>query len=423
MDRLAARGVLFTNAHCAAPICHPSRTAVMTGVRPSTSGVYDNPRENELAGWRRSPALAQVTTLPAWFRKSGYRTVGGGKLFHALQWEKGSMNDPEAWDYYFPDKFDVIPPQVLPKDFSVEKGKAEGRPLPWFHWEPLDVPDTAMSDHKVVDWAISELKKPVGKPLFLGVGIFRPHMPWHVPRKYFDMYPLDKIELPPHLDGDLDDTHGHDRRNWHKWVVDHHEWRNVLQAYFASITYADAELGRLLDAFDASPYAKNTIALFWGDNGMHMGEKENWEKFTLWEESTRVPLAMAVPGVTKPGGRCSRPVSLLDLYPTLMELAGGRPGPPLEGQSLMPLLRDPSAQRTEPAISTWRQGNHAIRSERWRYIRYADGYEELYDHQTDPYEYTNLAHDAKFDAVKSNLARWLPKVNAPRVSNAPAVKK
>ncbi len=412
LDRLASRGVVFANAHCASPACHPSRTALLTGVSPATSGVSRNHFREARASWRRSPALERAVTLPQCFRDNGYEAVGGGKIFHALQWTEGTENEPESWDSYYPEPLDTIPEWELPAGFDPERNRAEGR-HPWFHWEPLDVGDPQTSDYQVVDWAIGELEKARQKPLFLACGIFRPHMPWHVPRKYFDMYPLESLELPKVLEGDLDDTHGHDRRHWHQWVLDNEQWPQAVQSYLASITYADAQTGRLLDALDRTGDADNTVVVLWSDHGMHIGEKENWEKFTLWEESTRVPLIFAGPGVTP--GRCVRPASLLDVYPTLVELCGlhALPEGQLEGLSLVPQLRDAEAPRERPAITTFRGDNHSVRTERWRYIRYSNGDEELYDHASDPQEFANLAGKPEHAETIAKLARWLPQDIAP----------
>ncbi|MCP5116063.1 MAG: sulfatase [bacterium] len=411
-DGLAARGVLFRNAHTASPACHPSRVALLTGVRPATSGISQNVYTQPRASWRASPALKDAVTLPRHFRDNGYVAMGGGKIFHALQWASGTENEPESWDSYFPDPLDTIPHQILPPGYDPKLIRPEGR-HGWFHWQALDEPDEKMSDHQVVDWAVGELGKRQEKPFFLAVGIFRPHMPWHVPRKYFDMYPLEGLKLPEIQEGDLDDTHGHDRRNWHQWVLENEQWPQALQSYLASTTFADAQIGRLVDALDVSAHAANTIVVLWSDHGMHIGEKENWEKFTLWEESTRVPLLFVAPGVTAAGGRSTRTVSLLDIYPTLAELCGLERPAQLEGTSLVPLLRDPAAERGEPAITTFRGNNHAVRTDRWRYIRYANGDEELYDHQRDPNEFTNLAGKPEHAELISELARWLPQGTAP----------
>jgi len=269
----------------------------------------------------------------------------------------------------------------------------------------------------LVDWAIKQLEKTYDKPFFLAVGLFRPHIPWFVPKKYYDLYPIEQISLPLVQKNDLDDCSDvgkgflRSRRTWHKWIVRQDFWKQAVQAYLASISYMDAQLGRLLESLDKSPYNKNTVIVFWSDNGMHLGEKEHWEKVTLWEESTRVPLIFVVPGLTKAGARCNQAVSLLDIYPTLIDICGLAKKPELEGESLMSLLKNPTLKRSIPAIITYEKNNHAVRNERWRYIRYFDGSEELYDHDNDPHEFINLAGNKKYDFIKKEMAEWLPKVN------------
>ena len=436
LQRLMARGVTFANAHCASPSCHPSRLAVMTGVRPSTSGIDRNVYSQPKASWRTGPhsgtgALASAVLLPQHFRNHGWRAAGTGKILHGLQWVDGSENEPEAWDDYFPSALDQIPPQVRPDDLidDAASGIIGKRPIDGgtgrrgqvFGAHPLQVPDEKMSDAQVADWAIRQLRSPPrDRPLFLAVGFFRPHMPWEVPQKYFDLHPLAEVLRPKTQVDDLRDTHGHDRVSWHQWVLANEDkfnlWRRLIQGYHASTTFMDAQLGRVLDALDASPLAKNTVVVLWSDHGMAFGEKENWEKFTLWERSTRVPLIIAAPGVGRAGTRVRAPGSLIDLYPTLCELAGVPVPAQCEGTSLVPQLRDPEAPRAVPAITTQTQGKqsgHAVRDARWRYIRYFDGFEELYDHDTDPDEFTNLAADPKFAAEKTRLRAWLEKVRAP----------
>jgi arylsulfatase A-like enzyme len=201
-------------------------------------------------------------------------------------------------------------------------------------------------------------------------------------------------------------------------------WERMIQGYLASITFFDAQLGRVLEALDASPLAGSTIIVLWSDHGMHFGEKQNWEKFTLWERSTRVPLVIAAPGVTRGGSRVTSPASLIDLYPTLCELSGLPVPPQCEGESLVPQLRDSAARRVTPAITTQTQGKqsgHAVRDTRWRYIRYFDGFEELYDHERDPDEFANVAGDAKFVAEKERLRGWLEKIRAPLDGKYPGI--
>lgn len=401
-DRLAARGTLFSNCNCAAPLCNPSRAALMTGVRPSTSGVYDNNQD-----WR--PPLAGRTTLTQHFMQAGYTAVGGGKIYH------GGFADPSSWQSYFPDQKQNKPPDPLP----------EGRPLNGipqtghFDWGPVDADDTEMGDYQVVDWALSELAKSHDQPFFQAVGLFRPHLPWYVPRKYFDKFPLDQIILPRSQKDDLDDVPEAGRKiakpqGDHAKVLQYGQWEKAVQGYLAAINFADTQLGRLLDGLEASAYNENTIVVLWGDHGWHLGEKLHWRKFALWEEATQQPLMISVPGMTKPGSVCARPVNLMDIYPTLLDLCGLPADPVAEGVSLRPLLADAGAAWDRPTVCTFGRNNHSVRSEDWRYIRYADGSEELYDHRADKdeWEWTNLAGDPQYDAVKAELAKWLPTVNA-----------
>jgi arylsulfatase A-like enzyme len=287
-----------------------------------------------------------------------------------------------------------------------------------FDWATLDRPETDWPDRKVADWAAGFLAKKHEKPFFLAVGFFRPHVPWYNPRDYVERFPLEKIKLPSVKENDLDDlgpwakARAHDHSSKHDKVVEFSEWKPAVQAYLASISFCDAMLGRVLDALDAGPNARDTIIVFWSDHGYHLGEKGHWHKRTLWERSTRVPLIIVAPGVTRAGTRCARPVSLLDLYPTLADLCDLPKRAELEGQSLRALLKNPKATWIRPAVVTWQKGNHAVRSDRWRYIRYRTGEEELYDHQNDPNEWNNLAHDPKRTAIRNELAKWLPANNS-----------
>jgi arylsulfatase A-like enzyme len=404
IDRLAARGTLFTRAYCAAPACNPSRAALLTGVRPSTSGVYHNDQP-----WRQ--VLKDTVTLPRHFIDQGYLVQGGGKIFH------GGFNDEQSWQKYF--RGGGRNPEPTNKPLNGLPRTAH------FDWGPLDARDEDMGDHKVVSWAADFLKEKHDKPFFLAVGLVKPHLPFYAPKKYFELYPLDKVELPKTLENDLDDVPPPGLRmarpeGDHKRVVDAGQWKKAVQAYLACVSFADAQVGRLIEALDASPHAKDTIIVLWGDHGWHLGEKQHWRKFALWEEATRTTLVVVAPGVSRAGQKCERTVSLMDLYPTLVELCGLKERPGLEARSMVPLLKDPKAEWDRPALTTHGKNNHAVRTQRWRYIRYADGSEELYDHDADPLEWKNLARDAKHDAVKKELAKHLPKVNAP---DAPRNKK
>ncbi|MDP6468556.1 MAG: sulfatase [Pirellulaceae bacterium] len=400
IDRLAGRSVLFTRAYCAAPACNPSRAALLTGIRPSTSGVYLNSHP-----WR--PALPKAVTLPQHFSAHGYRSIGGGKIFH------GRYPDDASWQFYFKKAGDPVPPN---------------RPLngiantAHFDWGPLNVADRTMDDHRVVDWAIGALGRKPSQPTFIACGIFRPHLPWYVPQKYFDQFPLEEITLPQFREDDLKDVPAAGIRmakptGDHRKVIESDNWRRAVQGYLASIAFADAQVGRLLAALDNGPMSDNTIVVLWGDHGWHLGEKSHWRKFALWDEAARVPLMISASGVSKPSV-CDRTVSLMDLYPTLADLCDLPIGDHLEGRSLRVLLRNPQADWDRPVLTTHGRNNHSVRSERWRYIRYANGSEELYDHANDPQEWTNLATREDLGKVRSELAKWLPQVNVPNADSA-----
>jgi arylsulfatase A-like enzyme len=400
IDALARRGLLFTRSYCAVPACNPSRAALMTGIRPWTSGVYQNSQP-----WR--PAMPNAVTLPQHFMAHGYNAVGSGKIYH------GRYPDPPSWNDYLSKGPDPKPAKNILSDPRSRSGG--------IIWGVLDVDDREMNDHKMVDYAVDYLRQKHDKPFFLACGLFRPHMPWQVPRKYYDMYPPDKITLPKVPDDDLQDIPAAGVKmarpqGDHATMLKTGNWKYAVQAYLASISFADAQVGRLIRALDASPYADNTIIVLWGDHGWHLGEKHHWRKFSLWEEATRAPLMIVAPGVTKPGSICRRTVDFMHIYPTLAELCGLPLFDQLEGKSMLPLLGQPDAEWNLPAITTHGRSNHAVRSERWRYIRYANGDEELYDHDHDPLEWKNLADDPRHATIKAELGAWLPNKNAP---NAP----
>jgi arylsulfatase A-like enzyme len=401
LDRLAARGTLFANAHCAAPACNPSRVALLTGMRPSTTGIYLNSQP-----WR--PHLPDAVTLPQHFMAGGYDVTGCGKIFH------GGFRDDASWQDYLKQTNDPKPSDEVLND---PHSRAGG-----IIWGELNVSDEQMSDYKMASWTIGQLKRELDKPFFLACGIYRPHMPWQVPREYYEMYPLDSIQLPKVKENDLADVPSSGvqiakPQGDHATILRTDNWRHAVQAYMASITFADAQVGRVLDALDASPHAKNTIIVLWGDHGWHLGEKEHWRKFALWERATKTPLMIVAPGITKPGSVVNQPVDFVNVYPTLCDLCDLPRGEHLEGWSMRPLLEDPKASWDHVALTTHGRNNHAVRDSRWRYIRYADGGEELYDHESDPNEWTNLADDERFAVVKARLQEHLPKTNA---KNAPS---
>ena len=435
IDRLARRGLLFENAHVAAPVCNPSRVATMTGRSPANTGIYDNS-----VVWHQ--AFPGIPTIPAHFKANGYHVVGGGKLNHHMP----GFNRREDWHDCFDQVFDNPYQDQLArgldvKNFSWPSGfplnqlpavKSLSRPpmnAKEFDWGAFDKSDLEMGDGQMVRWATAFLKQPAPRPFFLAAGIFRPHLPFHAPRKYFDMFPQDQITLPPAPGDDCDDlpdagkAMAANRRPDLDLVIQSGRYREFLQAYLASIAYADALIGRLIDALDAGPAAKNTLIVLWSDHGWHFGEKQHLHKFTLWERSTRVPFIIAAPGVTKSDTRTDRPVGLIDLFPTLNELCALPAIASLDGRSLVPLLKAPFLDWNQPALTTHGQGNHALRNRRWRYIRYADGGEELYDYESDPNEWTNLAMLPEFATVKTSLATSLPTTNAATLASKKKRKK
>ncbi|MFM8618416.1 MAG: sulfatase [Opitutaceae bacterium] len=400
-DRLARMGTSFTRAYCASPVCNPSRTALMSGMRASTTGVYENNVDFR-------PIVPPAKMLTSAFRDAGYFVHGSGKIYHEAYRRR------DEWDDYL-DKERGDPRPAA--------GQSEG--VGGIKFAPLDCRDDQLSDWGIADYGIASLQRKHDQPFFLAVGFHKPHMPWNVPRKWFDLFPLESIKLPPYLENDLDDLPPAAVRMAHP-ETDHEpmrksgRWKEAIQAYLATIAYCDMNLGRLLDALEKSAYRDNTIICLWGDHGWHLGEKHHWRKFALWEEATKAPFMWVVPGVTKPDTICERTVDFMSIFPTLTDLCGIPTPAHNEGVSIRRLLADPKAPWDLPARTTYRFNNHTVRSEGWRYIRYANGDEELYDEAKDPNEWTNLAAKPEFAARKAELATYLPKTNAPDPSERPA---
>lgn len=400
MDRLAAQGRNFTNAHCVVPVCSPSRVSVMSGLHAITHGSYDlGP------SYQSIPRLTTAPCMQAWFKKHGYRTIAGGKILHhgftgelqkAIDVDLGRSGGPRP------------------------KKKLNGFSRAW-DWGAFPESDDEMGDLQVAKKSAAVLRKKQEKPFFLSVGIFRPHVPMFVPQKWFDLYDREKITLPKAPLSDLDDLPPNFKGRLnveptHDEVLEKKQWRDMVHAYLACVSFADHCVGTILEGLDSGPNKDNTIIVLWSDHGFHLGEKQKWAKRTLWEESTRTPLLFAGPGI-KPGAHCLEAVSLLDIYPTLIDLCD-LPRPQLDGLSLAPQLKDPKNPRKQPVLSSSYFGNHSIRTKDWRYIRYADGAEELYDHRKDPNEFTSLSSDPAHQATKKSLAKWLPKKTAPEVKKA-----
>jgi arylsulfatase A-like enzyme len=400
LDRFSKMGESFSHAYCAAPVCNPSRAALMSGLRPYTTGVYDNNND-----WRL--VIPVEITLTTAFRNAGYFVCGAGKIYHE------AYRRVSDWDEYLQNE------GGLPR---VPAGQSDG--VGGIKFAPLDAAkDEDFNDWHIVDYGIEQLGKKHDKPFFLAVGVHKPHMPWNVPRKYYDMFPLESIQLPPYREDDLDDIPPAGVRMAHP-ETDHipmqksGRWKEAVQGYLAAIAYTDMNLGRLLDAFEKSAYRDNTIICLWGDHGWHLGEKHHWRKFALWEESTRSPLIWVVPGLTKPGSICARPIDFMAIYPTLTDLCGIPTPKHVEGESIRPLLANPAAPWDKFALTTYRYMNHTVRVADWRYIRYANGDEELYNDAQDENEWTNLALKPEFAAKKAELAKYLPDHNHADIGGA-----
>ena len=415
IDRLAAQGMLFREAYAASPKCNPSRTALLLGLSPSTTGIYDN------GHWWR-PHLPEAITLPEAFREAGYLVAGAGKVFH----HTAGFNPPELWDSYAALRFDdpwdrrgaaypaidPVPPPAGHPLAGVEPFRHE------LDWGTLAVTDEEYGDARTSAWAESFLQREHQRPFFLAVGLFHPHLPWYAPAQYFERFPPETAVLPEVPPGDLEDIPAEGRRlavvgtEVFERIRQAGKWREAVAAYSANIAFADALVGRLTNALDASRYAENTVVVFASDHGFHLGEKQRWYKSTLWERSTHVPLVIRSPDIAA-GQVCDRPVSLLDIFPTLLDLAGLDPRPELEGTSLRGLLQDPRSEPGRHARITYLPGNHAVRRDRWLYIRYRDSGEELYDRDADPGEFRNLAAAIELQATKRALRELLPKRNVP----------
>ena len=409
LKRLAARGTLFTQAYCVSAACNPSRAAVMTGLRPSTTGVYGNRSD-----WRH--AVPDRLTIMERFRRAGYLVTGAGKIFHHHL--NGAFHDDRSFE-----RFQQMRPQLYPPA-KLNRAPAYGsRNTDWGVWPP-DEEDAI--DSVTLKFCSDALTAPRDRPLFVACGLFKPHSPFFAPAEY---HRATEHILPPPRNADdwLDLPTGArtlmKNKDWF-WRgmmkldrLQPGSWRRFVRAYAACVRFADTQVGRLLDALDESPGARKTIIVLWSDHGFHLGEKDHIEKFALWEKSNHIPLIVVAPEVSTPGTRCDQPVDLTAVYPTLLELAGLRADSTCDGRSLVPLLKQPKQEWDQPAVMTYQRGNHAVRSKRWRYIRYADGSEELYYHKDDPHEWRNLATLPLSEGIMAAHRRWLPQNEAPQVKD------
>ena len=408
LDALAKGGVLFTNAHCNAPQCGPSRTSLLHGLYPKSTGRYFNSTrrpaffgDQPMQGITSPNAPQNAVILQRHFKQNGYRVVSGGKVAHGNNTLKGQVDE------------------YLNRPKDVRGNFTDAKANLWGEGGPHNHAEEKTGDYKVGQWAIEEWRKASEKPLLMTVGFYRPHRPFNAPHVYFEKFPLETIQLPQVRTDDLDDLPSYGkalaRSNAHKDLFKprtvheqilhlggEKEWKYMVQSYLACINYVDTQIGRLLDELKENPRKRETVIVLTSDHGWNLGEKTHWCKAAIWRNTTRVPFMVVLPGVTKAGTRNNQPISHVDIYPSLCDFAGVPKPDHLEGRSILPLLKDPSATR-DLAFLSYGPRNTAAQSERYRYIRYEDGSEELYDHQKDPHEWTNLIGNMKYQAMRKNM--------------------
>ncbi len=420
IDQLAARGVNFTNAHTAGVFCAPSRAAIFSGQFASTTGCYrtatyfyDHP---------------QIEPLQLSFAKAGYETFGAGKLYH----HPAGAIDQRGWTRFFLrnqsqresgwplNSWSEETPFPKPFPNSIYNRGQEITGGLFLEWGAIpNEREEEMADTKRINWAVEKLQQQHDKPFFLAVGIYAPHFPNYCPQKYFDLYDVRDIEPPPYKTDDLDDLPPKikkiktARSRIHQKLEDLDAIEDAIHGYLACISYADAMMGRVLRALEAGPHKNNTIVVLWSDHGYHHGEKGDWGKHTLWERTSNVPFIWAGPGIAR-GNKTDVTVSLIDMYPTLVEMCGlPQPHQDLEGESIVATLADPAAAKDRSVfLPHMNPREYAIINRDWRYIRYGEDGEELYNVQADPHEWTNLASQPKYDSLKAEMRARAPKVFA-----------
>lgn len=421
MDSLAKSGVMFSNAHAPGVYCAPSRAAIFTGRYASSTGCYGT----EIYQFDHP----DLVPLQRAFQRSGYATYGGGKLFH----HREGYLDQRGWDEFFVrndrlkqkgwrieswpmaiDERDVPFPDPFPASIYNQGREVTGGLFLEWGSIPNEL-EEEMADTRRINFACEVLKQQHDKPFFLAVGLYAPHFPNYAPQKYFDMYDADEIECPPYREDDLEDLPPRVRRQKENRRRQHHERlvelgavEDAIHGYLACVSYADAMLGRVMETLRDSPYADNTIVVLWSDHGYHHGEKGDWGKHTLWERTSNVPFMWAGPGLAK-GATVDATVSLIDMYPTLVELCDLNPVDGLEGRSLSTTLKEPGTAADRNVYLPYLEpGGYAIINQNWRYIHYSDDTEELYNVQDDPNEWTNLADSSEYDNVRQQLRASAP---------------
>jgi uncharacterized sulfatase len=422
IDRLAERGVRFERAYCQFPLCSPSRSSLLTGLRPDSTRVFD-------LQYHFRQDLPDVVTLPQMFARNGYYVTRVGKMYHyGNPGDIGTngLDDRASWmERFNPAGRDktALEPDIM--NYTPKRGLGSAMA---FLADRMGT-DPEHTDGKVADQTIRLLEGYKDKPFFIAAGFYKPHCPWVTPKKYFDLYPMDPIALPQitaETPGDYPELALASTRPWPYLGVTPDQARECKRAYYAAISFVDAQIGRVLDAVDRLGLRDNTIIVFWSDHGYHLGEHGLWFKQSCFEESARVPLIISMPGQKTAGQASARPVELVDLYPTLADLANLAPPDHLEGVSLRPLIDDPRAKWNRPAYTQVQRGEdpgHSVRTERWRYTEWAFGEkgQELYDHDNDPQELHNLAGDAKYADVVAQMKALLKQVHPAPVTGGKAI--
>ncbi len=415
-DRFAKQHAMVMNkAYCPSTVCCRTRSALLTGKRAASTGVYGNNQN-----LKNATKAKDVVTMPEYFGKHGYHTVSAGKIYHKHEVTEGLDEGQWAFqEFAHPggNNKGMLWQETPPPADGIKAGGTD------FAWGAVKASVEETKDYVACKWACDQLQRDFdGKPFFLALGISKPHLPWYVPQEFFDLYPLEKIKPVEFLRNDLDDIVRKDGKpifnpddrllladkgNMHK---------EAQRAYLANISYVDHCLGVVFDALIKGKYADNTIVMIWGDHGWHLSEKMKYGKTDLWEESARVPFIVRVPGMTPADFKCEGVVNLIDMYPTLVELCGLPPNLENEGRSFASLLKEPKMEWRYPTLTTYQFKNHSLTDGRFRYTWYggkADGAEELYDHSTDPMEHTNLAASPEHKELIAGFKKYLPSHNEP----------
>jgi arylsulfatase A-like enzyme len=410
LDKLAKSGIFFQRAHASAQECDPSRAAMFTGKFPSSNGIYWNS-----ADFRNYTLTKDIETLPQYFEHRGYESVDAGKIYH---------NRTEKWSLSGPDGGAAVLPSLMTNPWHHNEFKADKTGFSYnndaFIFGPTAGKEVDLGDSKSAKFIADYVNRPHAKPFFAACGMVKPHAPLVAPQKYLDMYPLEEINTPDTLQGDLSDVGPIARMtamsfgdSIHNTVLKYGKWKEALQGYKAAATFADANFGVVLDSLARGPNKDNTIVIFVSDHGVHLGEKQHWWKMTLWNRTTHIPMIIKIPGITPQGAVSPRTVSTQDIYPTLLSLLNYPAKPGVEGRDISQLLGNPYKEWPYPVRTTGGYKNHSVVSETYRYSKYSDGFEEVYNETSDSREFYNIAATAEGKAAKAELQQWLPKFDVP----------